>query len=627
MDICGTDACVMARCLKSGDANRYQETNVEGALEPDASCLAGGRALHHPETDEIVAVVGTMRDNSAEVRMHKRYGAMLDAERNRKEILEKEVALRTSELVEANATLNKTNSDLAASRREVTDILENISQAILTIDENLCVGQEYSKYAERVFGRESLHGVEFAELLSPVEEQSREHKELIEWLKLVFHSPTLDWDMAKSMIQDEYKLDRHDGRVSELKIEFEPIREEQRVKRLMVLVEDLTETRELQRAIDAKQQEMDDSLDHLSELAQLDPELYEAIFEEAIEIVERSAASLVKLRDAEDPSAVIDQMFRDMHTLKGNAMSFGMVRVAAKAHWVEDAFSKLRESVGAITEELVVETEEKVRELGDLFERIQSMASRVLNQATPKDTGAVRSLDRDMKIEVDVERLNALVAWAEENILGHTKSKELLTRVRSLALVPLSRLYGRFPKMIDDLAESLGKKINPIELEGADIALDAKVFNMIGNVLVHLLRNCMDHGIEAPEVRMTAGRSAYGTIRLRTFYEGDRLCMEVRDDGAGIDGEKLVRRAHEKGLLTPSETPTGQEALQIIFMPGFSTVEVITDTSGRGVGMDAVKSLLTELGGNIRIETRIGSGTTFHMWIPTESALGPTDSV
>ena len=131
MDICGTEACVLARCLKSGNANQYQETKVGGALEPDASCLAGGMSLYHAESDEVVAVVGTMRDNSAEVRMHKRYGVMLDAERNRKELLEKEVAERTTELVEANSTLNKTNADLAKSRREVSDIFENIGQAIL----------------------------------------------------------------------------------------------------------------------------------------------------------------------------------------------------------------------------------------------------------------------------------------------------------------------------------------------------------------------------------------------------------------------------------------------------------------------------------------------------------------
>ena len=462
----------------------------------------------------------------------------------------------------------------------------------------------------------------FSELIVPTDEQSSLHQDLIEWLKLVFHSPTLDWDRAKAMIQDEYQLQRSDGRVSELRIEFEPIREDQRIKRLMVLVEDLTEKHALQRAIDAKQQEIDESLDHLSELAKLDPELYEAIFEEAFDIIGRATISLTKLQDAEDPSGSIDSMFRDMHTLKGNAMSFGMVRVAAKAHWVEDAFSQLRESAESLTEELIVETKVKVEELGALFERIQSMASRVLTQSPPRDTGAVRSLERGIKLEVDSERLDALAVWAEKNILGHQKSQELIARVRSLTLVPLGRLYGRLPKMIDDLAESLGKHVRPIELEGSDVALYARVFNMVANVLVHLLRNCIDHGIEDPDVRVKTGRSAYGSISLRCFYDADRLRLEVKDDGAGMDSEALVRRARDKGLIAAGEQPHGQEALQLIFMPGFSTADEITETSGRGVGMDAVKSLIEELQGTIRVESVLGRGTTFHMSIPTSVALG-----
>ena len=623
MGVCGTDDCLINRCVKQGHANGYLETDVAGSLEPDAMCLTGGMPLIHPETGEVVGAVGIMRDTSAEVRMHKKYGVMLEAERNRKEILEREVAERTSELVEANAILNSTNDALERSRREIVDILENISQAILTVADDLTVGQEYSRYSERVFGREDLAGTPIHELIAGGPEKEKERKELVEWLKLIFHSPTLNWKMARSMVQEEFTLKRDDGRVSELKIDFEPIREEGRIKRLMVLVEDLTEKRELQRAIDAKQSEMDESLEHLAELARLDPEMYEAIFEEANEIVEHAGQSLATLGESSDKAAVIDELFRNMHTLKGNAMAFGLVRVAAKAHWVEDAFSELRESAENLSDELIAETREKVTELGDLFARIQNIASKVLTQSSPqsKDDGSVRSLDREVKLEVDEARIEALLDWVVSEMPAEV-SGELRSRIRALTLVPLSRLYGRFPKMVDDLADNLGKTVNPVELSGGDVALAAKVFNKIGNALVHLVRNCVDHGIEESGVRIAAGKPSHGTIALKSSYEGDQLCIEVSDDGGGVDPDKLVRRAIEKGLIDESEKLSRQEALQIIFKPGFSTAAEITDTSGRGVGMDAVKTLIEELGGTIHIDTELGVGTKFSMRVPARIAQG-----
>lgn len=622
MAICNTEECILKRCQSNRGAGHQVETVAAGAVEPNATCLAAGFPLHHPDSGEVVAAVGVLRDTSAEVRLHKRFTGMLEAERNRKEILEQMVAERTAELSSTVDTLNQANVDLTNSRREIADILENIRQGILTIDEKLQVGREYSRFSESVFGRADLGGLPFPELLSPSTDDLRERKELVEWLKLVFHSPTLDWKLAKSMSQSEYQLKRADGGVADLRVDFEPIRDEQRVKRIMVLIEDLTEQKKLERAIETKDREMAESLDHLAELAKLDPELYEALFDEAKEIIDRSTASLRMIREAADPTRVIDGMFRDMHTLKGNAMSFGMVRIAAKAHWVEDAFSGLRQSAANLGEAIIADTEEKVRELGELFQRLQKMASRVL-QSGPKDSGEVRGdSGREMKLEIEQRAIDELIGWAEAQLGVDGPARELVTRIRSLSLVPISRVYHRFPKMVDDLADTLNKSVNPIELSGGEIGMEAKAFNQLANALVHLLRNAIDHGIEAPEVRIKNGKPAHGTISLRAYHDGDRLRLDLRDDGGGIDGERLVAIARAKGILAADEHPTGAAALQLIFRPGFSTAAKTTDVSGRGVGMDAVKSILVELGGEIDVETRVGVGTTFKLWLPTDVAMG-----
>jgi two-component system, chemotaxis family, sensor kinase CheA len=622
MDICRTEQCLLERCKSKRGATNLIETKVAGAKEANTTCLAAGFPLIDPATGEITAAVGILRDNTAEVRLQKRYGEMLDAERNRKVLLEHMVAERTAELTEANATLNQRNAEVERSRREVADILENISQAILTIDERLEVGQEYSRFSEQLFGKASLAGLSFPELLAPGDGDTRRRKDLIEWLKLVFHSPTLDWKLAKRMAETEYRLVRSDGRTAELRVDFEPIREDQRVKRIMVLIQDLTEKRQLERAIDAKDREMNETIEHLAEVARLDPEMHEALFEEALEIVGRSGDALKKIRDTPDPTALIDGMFRDMHTLKGNAMSFGLVRVAAKAHWVEDAFSELRQSAASLTEALIADTEEKVHELGDLFQRIQAMANRVLAQTVPRDNGSVRALNREIKLQIDNTALDQLIEWAVTQLGDSKEGRELVTRLRSLTLIPLSRLYGRFPKMMDDLAEELGKRIYPVALSGGELSMDARAFNRVANAVVHLLRNAVDHGIESPEVRQRSDKPPRGTISVRAYHDGDKVRVDVADDGAGMDPEKLVEVARERGLLRPDEHPSGEAALALIFRAGFSTAQTVTDLSGRGVGMDAVKELIEELGGGIEIETRKGTGTRFKVWIPLAAALG-----
>jgi len=432
MDICGTDACLLTRCQKNGGDSRYQETALGGSVEPNATCLAGGRPIHDPVTEEIVAVVGTMRDNSAEMRLYNRYDAMLEAEREHKEFLQREVSLRTKELVTANATLNERNEALAASRREVAGIFENISQAILTIDSDLRVGREYSKFAERVFETKNLSGILFSELLGNGGELPQEVKELAEWLSLIFHSPTLDWEVAQQSVVREYKRRRKSGKDSEIRLSFEPIEEDGRVRSMMILVEDLTEKRELQRAFDAKKREMSDDFDHLSEIAQLDAELYEAIFAEASDIVGRAKLSLARLAMVPEPAAMIDQMFRDMHTLKGNAMTFGMLRIAAKAHWVEDAFSELRDCAGSFTEELVAETVEKVEQLGELFDRLQSMASRVLRLGATHDDGMARDLGQTLRVRIEVAQRDQLIAWVEKSLGEHSLAPEFVSRLRAL---------------------------------------------------------------------------------------------------------------------------------------------------------------------------------------------------
>jgi two-component system chemotaxis sensor kinase CheA len=184
-------------------------------------------------------------------------------------------------------------------------------------------------------------------------------------------------------------------------------------------------------------------------------------------------------------------------------------------------------------------------------------------------------------------------------------------------MVPVESVFNRFPRMVRDIAKQLDKKIDLI-VTGADTELDRTVIEEIGDPLVHLLRNSLDHGVESPAARIAAGKPETGTVHLRAYHSGNHVFIEVEDDGNGIDAEKVSRIAVKNGVLTEDEAKrlTEEQMQMLIFAPGFSTADKISDISGRGVGLDVVKSKIISLGGHVSIRSRQGQGTTFSIQLP-----------
>jgi two-component system chemotaxis sensor kinase CheA len=189
----------------------------------------------------------------------------------------------------------------------------------------------------------------------------------------------------------------------------------------------------------------------------------------------------------------------------------------------------------------------------------------------------------------------------------------------------VGRVFARFPKLARDVARQLKKNVE-LEVVGADTELDRNLVEALADPLVHLVRNAIDHGIETPEARRRAGKPEQGRVRLSAQQEGDHVAIEVRDDGAGIDPEKIRRSAVEKGLVTADAASrlSGEECLQLIFLPGFSTRDEVSDLSGRGVGMDVVQSKIRELSGLVQIHSDVGSGSRFAIRVPLTLAILPT---
>ena len=199
---------------------------------------------------------------------------------------------------------------------------------------------------------------------------------------------------------------------------------------------------------------------------------------------------------------------------------------------------------------------------------------------------------------------------------------ELQESVMQTRLQQVGAVFNKVPRMVRDLSKSLGKQIE-VELDGVDVELDRTIIDSITDPLTHLVRNSIDHGIEMPQERMAAGKPSHGTLSLRAYHEGGQVNLEIKDDGKGIDPEILKVKALEKGLVTGSEIEQmgKREALNLIFRPGFSTAKEITDISGRGVGMDVVKTSFEKLGGTVDLNSDIGRGTTILVKLPTTLAI------
>src|SRR5690606_15248768 len=177
---------------------------------------------------------------------------------------------------------------------------------------------------------------------------------------------------------------------------------------------------------------------------------------------------------------------------------------------------------------------------------------------------------------------------------------DLQLAIMRTRMQPLDKLFGRYPRLIRDLARSTNKKLRLV-IEGGDTEVDKSVIEQLGDPLVHILRNSADHGVETPEARRAAGKDETGTITLRARHEGEHVRVEISDDGRGLDRDKILKRAIERGLCTPEEAGamSDSQVFQFIFAPGFSTAEVVTDLSGRGVGMDVVRTNIEKVKGAI----------------------------
>ncbi len=272
-----------------------------------------------------------------------------------------------------------------------------------------------------------------------------------------------------------------------------------------------------------------------------------------------------------------------------------------------------------------------------------------VKQDAPPAADAPSAADKKLRggqsVRVDIDKLDTLLNLVGELVINKTRLEQIglshrltdLTEtieqmdrvttdlqavVMKVRMVPVGQVFNRFPRMVRDLSRDLNKEVNLI-IQGEETELDRTVIDEIGDPLVHLLRNAIDHGIESPAEREAKGKNPVGEIRLIARHEGNNVIIMVEDDGAGVNPEVVKQKALEKGMINQAEAEKmdAAEAVRLLFLPGFSTAKVVTDVSGRGVGMDAVKTKIESLGGMVDVETKVNEGSRFKIRLPLTLAI------
>ncbi len=392
----------------------------------------------------------------------------------------------------------------------------------------------------------------------------------------------------------------------------------------------------------------------LPDLAAMDPEICYLSWTMQLETVkERKVVEAVFEFVKDDSTLVIEK--REALSVKREASESGNeIRFTSDERRAggEEAkpLGEILVETGAVSREALDKALSQQKKVGEILVEQQVVTPQQVEQALQKqkqqESAAQAKKADTTSIRVDTAKIDKLINLVGELVITQSmlsdlgsrfeirqlpvllervaqlerNTREIQERVMGIRMLPIGTAFARFPRLVRDLSSKAGKKIQLV-LSGEETELDKTVIESIGDPLTHLVRNSADHGLEGPEERLDNNKQETGTIRLNAFHEGGSICITVEDDGRGLNREKILAKAIKQGLVSESEKLTDDQIWPLIFKPGFSTAEKVTDVSGRGVGMDVVKRNIEGLGGTVSIKTKQGHGTTFTLKLPLTLAI------
>ena len=388
--------------------------------------------------------------------------------------------------------------------------------------------------------------------------------------------------------------------------------------------------------------------------------------------------ALIALEVHPQDEKLLEAIFRGAHTIKGNSASLGFSAVAKFAHTFEELLQRLRNRTVAVTGERITLLLRSVDALRQMVpeaiagaEELQPSHAALLQQLASGDpcdgndergADSAQTADRAESVghpredfqpwlehtgtvRVDIQKLDRMLNLAGEINVAHGRLQEALgtglrgsndaleaqeqlerlsldlqEQIMKVRMMPVGPIFRQYIRIVRDVAQANGK-VTRLAIDGEDVEIDLRVVEHLKDPLIHMIRNALDHGIESPEARQAQGKERCGLITLGASHDGANIVIRVKDDGAGLSRERIVERARSLGTIAEPEKLADQEIHQLIFEPGFSTAERVTDISGRGVGMDVVRRNIEALRGSVVVESQPGGGTTITIRLPLTLAI------
>ncbi|MFY9477814.1 MAG: ATP-binding protein [Aquabacterium sp.] len=500
---------------------------------------------------------------------------------------------------EQNATLEKRVAERTAQLRQKTNdiqaMLQNMPQGVLTVLPGGAIHPEYSAYMETIFGTSEIAGRGVMDLVfTGTSLGSNDLSQVDAALASCIGEDLMNFEFNAHLLVAEFDKTLADGTVKSLELSWSPIAgDNDVVEKLMLCVRDVTELKRLASEAGAQKRE----LEIIGQILKVSQEKFQDFIESACSFVTENE-DLIRKASGKDADT-IGLLFRNMHTIKGNARTYGLLHMTNAVHETEQEYDDLRKDADKAWEpEQLLARLTEVRALVDEYHKIND---HTLGRKGPGRRGSV---ERFLMVETDqVSRALSLIKQVES--ADEQGMRQALAEVtRTLGLLGTEKIESVLSGIVESLpslAAELGKEAPVVTVADQGIAVRTQASGLLKNVFTHLLRNSMDHGLETAAARQAAGKSAAGYINLDVSLRDGQLRFTLRDDGKGLAVGRIRQKALDNGLITETEVMAPQDVAQLIFASGFSTAEQVTEVSGRGVGMDAVRGFLNKEGGDIAI--------------------------
>ncbi|MBN1604925.1 MAG: Hpt domain-containing protein [Chitinispirillaceae bacterium] len=524
-----------------------------------------------------------------------------------------ELALLSRSINSMLESLEKHKKDLSRQNYEMSLIMNTLPIGLMSIDENFLITPVHSRSCETILDQASLAGKDIFTILQ-LPPQTKQRNDFHDFLSLLKIGALPDWEMQALNPCDEIQI-RTGNKTKWLRLEFFRMHhEETGSTRILVEAKDITNEKILtEKVMKSEQQNI-----QLKAIAE-DPELFKEYLYESIQILEQAETAIEKIECCPDKKP-INEVFRYIHLLKGSSDSFGMAEMAETAGILEDDLDNLRNLPDSSSVDLS-DAKSLLLKLSQIIYQTITEVKSIFGEELLLDQPQI-------VLKISLEKLHSdyeyfIKELSEKNVTPNISRMIALIQKHYLTLrmEPVRRGFSKTFKAVPSLIKRLDKNCAFV-IKGEECLVDCQLSRKLNEPLLHTIRNALDHGIESPWERQKSGKEE--CARLSCFFkkESGFLIIEVTDDGRGIDVDKVLLKAEERGLVSEGflKNPTRESILELIFLPAFSTADTVSMISGRGIGLYSVQQVIkNELSGSIKISTQKKCGTTFTFMIPDHS--------